>query len=148
MSKRGDEMAARARALVGARFRPQGREPARGLDCVGTAAAAAGVPPERVRRDYAMRGESLAAIERELAACGWLEAARPETEPGDIIVCEAGPAQWHLLIATATGYVHADAGLGLVVERLFPVRWPIVGVWRADADADEDEGDDGGWEEE
>jgi cell wall-associated NlpC family hydrolase len=147
MSKCGDDMAARARALVGARFRPQGRDPARGLDCVGTAAAAAGVPPERVRRDYAMRGETLAAIERELIAFGCEPVAASAIRPGDIIVCEAGPAQWHLLIATATGYVHADAGLGLVVERLFPVRWPIVGVWRADEDDCGDCGDCG-WEEE
>jgi hypothetical protein len=123
-------MAARARALVGVRFRPQGRDPAHGLDCVGTAAAAAGLPPERVRRDYAMRGESLAAIECELAIGGWREVPAGAREPGDIIVCEAGPAQWHLLVATATGFVHADASLGLVVERLFPVRWPIASVWR------------------
>jgi cell wall-associated NlpC family hydrolase len=144
MSKCGDDMAARARSLVGARFRPQGRDPARGLDCVGTAAAAAGVPPERVRRDYAMRGESLAAIERELIAFGCRMVAPSTICPGDVIVCEAGPAQWHLLIATATGYVHADAGLGLVVERPFPVRWPIAGVWRPD---DDDHDADGGWEE-
>jgi cell wall-associated NlpC family hydrolase len=134
MSRHGDELAARARTLVGTRFRPQGRDPRHGLDCVGTAAAAAGVPPGRVRRDYAMRGETLAAIEADLAAFGCREVAASDTEPGDIIVCESGPAQWHLLIATATGFVHADAGLGLVVERLFPVRWPIAGVWRSEED--------------
>lgn len=127
----GEEIAARARSYVGVRFRPQGRDPTTGLDCVGTAAAAAGVPTERVRSDYAMRGESLAAIEHELCDLGCQPMAGSAPAPGDIVVCEAGPQQFHLLIFTGAGFVHADAGLRMVVERPCPIPWPVLGVWRA-----------------
>lgn len=130
MSARGETIAARAQALVGTRFRPQGRDPALGLDCVGTAAAAAGVPPERVRRDYALRGEHLAEIEHGLCDLGCMPVVGQVVEPGDVMVCAAGPAQFHLVIATRSGFVHADAGLRLVVERPWPVPWRVAGVWR------------------
>jgi hypothetical protein len=128
---RGDEIAARAKALVGARFRPQGREPMLGLDCIGTAAAAAGIPPERIRRDYALRGQALAAIEHELCDLGCRPVPGRVVEAGDIMICEAGPAQFHLLVCTRDGFVHADAGLRRVVERPWPVPWRIAGLWRA-----------------
>ena len=70
MTKRGKDIAARARSLVGVRFRPQGRDPGIGLDCVGLAAVSADVPVERVRRDYALRGQRLAEIEHELCDLG------------------------------------------------------------------------------
>jgi hypothetical protein len=130
VSRRGEAVAARAQALVGARFRPQGRDPALGLDCVGTAAAAAGVPADRVPHDYALRGEHLADIEHGLCDLGCFPVADPVVEPGDVLVCVAGPAQFHLVVATESGFVHADAGLRRVVERPWPVPWRIAGVWR------------------
>ena len=131
MSFEGDRRVKRARALIGVRFRAQGRDPLAGLDCVGAAAAAAGIPPEVVRRDYAMQGESLGSIERDLAGLGCRKIPAGErTEGGDVIVCRTAPAQHHLLIATGTGFVHADARLGLVVERPLPVPWPVRAVWR------------------
>ena len=51
MSLRGHRIARRARSLVGVRFRPQGRDPMLGLDCVGAAAAAAEEPACRLPRD-------------------------------------------------------------------------------------------------
>lgn len=130
MSRSGDEIAARARALVGVRFRPQGRDPRLGLDCVGTAAAAVGVAAERIRGDYQLRGQTLAEIEHDLCDLGCRPVPEAAAEPGDVIVCEAGPAQFHLLLFTGGGFVHADAGLRMVVERPGPVPWPIGGVWR------------------
>lgn len=127
MSDQGDVIAARARGLVGLRFRPQGREPALGLDCVGTAAAAAGVA---VRADYALRGDHEAAIEAGLAELGCARVAQDESEAGDVAVCRAGPAQFHLLVLTDGGFVHADAGLRRIVERPLPAPWPVLGVWR------------------
>src|SRR5205085_2260015 len=47
-----DEVVARARAMIGVRFRPQGRSAVQGLDCMGLAAVAMGVPADRVRGDY------------------------------------------------------------------------------------------------
>jgi hypothetical protein len=65
----GEEVAARARLLVGVRFRAQGRSPQTGLDCVGLAASALGV--ERARADYALRGGDLDLLARELKPLGW-----------------------------------------------------------------------------
>jgi lipoprotein Spr len=127
----GEEIAARARSFVGVRFRPQGRDPTQGLDCVGLAAAAAGIPLERVRRDYSLRGGSRTAIERELRILGCMPIGPDEVEAGDILVCETGPAQLHLAVLTAGGFVHADAGLGMVVERPDPLSWPVRSIWRA-----------------
>jgi hypothetical protein len=129
----GPEIAARARALVGTKFRPQGRDPALGLDCVGTAARAAGLPAERVPGDYALRGGRLAEIEHVLCDLGLQPVASEEAEAGDIMVCEAGLAQFHLAVLTETGFVHADAGLRMVVERPCPLPWPILSLWRAPA---------------
>jgi cell wall-associated NlpC family hydrolase len=133
-------MAARARALVGTPFRPQGRDPRYGLDCVGTAAAAAGLSGGEVPRDYPLRGQRLAEIEHELCEFGWRPVPGTKTAPGDVIVCRTGPAQFHLAVALVTSVVHADAGLRRVVERPWPLPWPIEGVWRCAAG--EEEGED------
>jgi cell wall-associated NlpC family hydrolase len=130
MSTRGDDIATRARALVGTRYRPQGRDPRFGLDCVGTAARAAGVDVERVRGDYPLRGPELAEVEEGLCDLGCMPVAGGAAEAGDVVVCRPGPGQIHLLVATDTGFVHADAGLRLVVERPGPAPWPVLGVWR------------------
>ncbi|MEA2999176.1 MAG: hypothetical protein QOK17_1009 [Sphingomonadales bacterium] len=129
MSTLGERIAARARALVGRRFRPQGRAPEHGLDCVGTAAVAIDVAPERVPRDYRLRGEHLAQIEQELATLGCTRVAEGMAT-GDVIVCRSGPAQFHLLVCTGDAFVHADALLRRIVERPMPAPWPVVGVWR------------------
>jgi murein DD-endopeptidase / murein LD-carboxypeptidase len=125
-----ERMAARARSLIGVRFRPQGRDPETGLDCVGAAAAAAGLPPHRIRRDYALRGAALAEIEHELCDLGLLPVRSKDAQAGDVVVMEAGPAQLHLAVFTGTGFVHADAAIGRVVERPGPAPWPVLATWR------------------
>lgn len=130
MSLTGHRIARRAQALVGIRFRPQGRDPMLGLDCVGTAAAAAGLPPGRVRRNYALRGQHLAAIEHELCDLGCQPVPVEQAAAGDVLVCEAGPAQFHIVVRTWNSFVHADAGLRRVVERPLPLPWPVAGAWR------------------
>jgi hypothetical protein len=127
---KGVEIAARARALVGIRFRPQGRDPANGLDCVGTAALACGIPSENVPRDYALRGQTLDEIERRLSGFGCRLAASDSPKPGDVAVCRAGPAQFHMVIITPSGFVHADAALRRVVQRPCPIPWTIESAWR------------------
>ncbi len=116
----------RARALVGVRFRPQGRSAETGLDCAGLVAAALDVGS--VRRDYALRGGSLAALERELTSAGLRRVS--EALQGDVLVMNAGPGQLHLGIVAGSGMVHADAGLRRVVERPGPPEWPVLGIWR------------------
>ena len=134
MAGRGAEIAARARALVGVRFRSQGRDPQTGLDCVGLAAIAAEVPPERVPRDYTLRGEHLAAIEATLDRAGFQRRDGLQAGAGDVAVMKVGPAQLHLAVLIDNGFVHADARLRRVVERPAPLPWPMLSVWRANED--------------
>lgn len=128
MSGRGAGIAARARALVGTRFRPQGRDPSVGLDCVGLAAAALDVPPARIDGGYAARGHCLDALEAALRGLGCVPVE--SAEAGDLIVCRPARDQLHLLVCTGAGCVDADARLRRVVERPAPPLWPIVGIWR------------------
>lgn len=126
MTKRGDAVAARARRLVGVRFRPQGRTKETGLDCVGVVAAALRVGA--VRSDYGLRGGSLRGLEAELERAGMkrIDLVRP----GDVLVLRAGAEQLHLAVATEGGFVHAHAGLGRVVEAPGIPEWPLLGIWR------------------
>ena len=124
--RRGEAVAARARALVGTRFRAQGRG-RDGLDCVGLVAAALGRGD--VRRDYDLRGGCLARLEAELRGAGLVPGQG--LAAGDVVVMRAGPGQLHLGVWTGGGLVHADAGLRRVVERPGEVPWPVVSTWRA-----------------
>ena len=137
MSRRGDRIVARARSLIGTPFRPQGRDPLHGLDCVGAAAHAAGLSATDVRRDYALRGQALAEIEHEMCDIGCQPVQWHRIEHGDFVVCETGPAQFHIVVATPGGFIHADASLRRVVERPLPLPWPPVGVWRSIDEEDE-----------
>jgi lipoprotein Spr len=122
--------ASRARALIGVRFRPQGRSRDVGLDCVGLAALAFGVQaPAR----YTLRGGDAAAIGAMIDRTGLrrVDSVRPD----DLLLCLAGPGQLHLLVRTDHGFVHADAGLRRVVEAPGMPRWPILGIWRRQEEA-------------
>lgn len=126
MRSRPDDIVARARALIGTRFRPQGRSREEGLDCVGLVALAIGV--HDVPRDYALRGQSVRRMAHELRTAGL--SSVDSMAPGDVLVLSPGPAQLHLGILTGSGLVHGDAGLLRVVERPLPLPWPILGIWR------------------
>jgi cell wall-associated NlpC family hydrolase len=128
MPRPNDEVARRARSLIGTRFRPQGRG-RDGIDCVGVAAFALGLPAAVVRRDYALRGAALEDLAGVLRGLGLAEVEA--AAPGDIAVFVPGPAQLHLGVVTAGGaFVHADLGLKRVVERPLPAPWPSAGLWR------------------
>lgn len=122
------EYAERARALVGIRFRPQGRDPRIGLDCVGLILATFAIPSDLVRRNYRLRGDHRAEIERELAK--HFRPARSAWRPGDLMLIAVSFDQFHLGVRTGRGFVHADARLGRVVEMLGEPRWPVLGTFR------------------
>jgi lipoprotein Spr len=126
MTNKGEVIAARARSLVGVRFRPKGRSMTGGFDCVGLAAAAAGVA--HVSDDYALRGGDLETLGIDLRKAGFRPCGAPI--PGDVLVLRVGPEQLHLGIWTGGGLVHADAGLRRVVERPGEPPWPVIGIWR------------------
>jgi hypothetical protein len=127
---KGVDIAARACAVVGTRFRPQGRTAREGVDCVGVAAFACGLPSERVPRNYALRGQALGEIEGQLRDLGCRRVADHVLELGDIVLCRPGPAQYHMVIITPFGFVHADAALRRVVQRPYPIPWTLESAWR------------------
>lgn len=122
----GAAIVARARSLVGVRFRAQGRSAATGLDCIGLVAEALGLssPPA----DYRLRAGSAPELESGLAAAG-LRRARTDAAEGDVLVMQPAPHQLHLGIWTGGGIVHADARLRRVVERPGEPPWPVIGIW-------------------
>ena len=126
----GEALARQALALVGVPFRLHGRSAQTGVDCVGLVAVAAwraghaGVAPDR----YAMRGGRLEEIEAWLEIAGLRRAG--EMRRGDVVLVQAGARQFHVMVFTGAGFVHAHAGLGHVVEMPGENPWPVVGVWR------------------
>ncbi|PAX07012.1 hypothetical protein [Sphingomonas lenta] len=124
----GKRAAAAALGALGVRFRLHGRDVASGLDCVGLAALAmrAGGYAGEAPSGYRLRGGDLA---RVAAAVEGLVAA-DGSAPGDLLLFRPGPGQLHLAVRTARGFVHADAGLGRVVERPGADPWPLIGAWR------------------
>lgn len=123
------DYAARARESVGTRFRPQGRAPELGLDCVGLVLAAFDLPADEVRRDYRLRGdhrrEMLAAFAKRFR-----RVPAKQRSVGDVLVLKVAPEQLHLAIVTAAGFVHADARRGKVVETPGMPSWPLLAVFR------------------
>jgi hypothetical protein len=122
------DYAARARALVGTRFRAQGRGEG-GLDCVGVVLATFGIEVQSKRRDYQLRGNDLHELREQLAL--HFRRVRPaELRAGDVLLLEAGARQLHLAVRTSHGFVHAHAGIRWVVETPGMPEWPMLGVYR------------------
>lgn len=121
---------AAARGCVGARFRPQGRVPATGLDCVGLVAFAlteAGAEVA-VPRGYALRGGDPGEVERVLAGAGLRRVV--DRRAGDVLVCASGPGTLHLAVDGGGSVIHADAGARQVVERPGEAPWPVIARYR------------------
>ena len=116
----------RARALVGCRFRPQGRDPELGLDCVGLACATYRLPVEHVPRDYRLRGDDKRLQSQLARYFTVISAARP----GDLAVLGVAADQLHFALLSERGFIHADAGLRKVVETPGSPPWPILSTHR------------------
>lgn len=123
------DYAARARTFVGLRFRPQGRIPELGLDCVGLIICTFGLSSGLVRCDYRLRGCHLSEL---LAGLGGPFRRIPgkNARAGDVLVLQVARDQWHLAVVTDQGFIHADARLGKVVETAGAPTWPISAVFR------------------
>lgn len=119
----------RARALVGTRFRPQGRMPEHGLDCVGLILCAFDLPLDMARSDYRLRGLYRAEIEQGLRQ-NFRRIPKRWQRTGDVMLLGVAPDQLHLAIASGAGFVHADAKLGRVVETPGAPPWAVLGVFR------------------
>ena len=118
----------RARALVGTRFRLQGRDVQFGLDCVGLVLTAFRLPLSAVRGDYALRGTARADIEAAIRP--WFRRVPTRwAREGDLMLIEAGTDVLHLGIRSSEGMIHADARFG-VVERPGVLPWPVLAIYR------------------
>lgn len=120
------DYAKRARALIGTRFRPQGRDEL-GLDCVGLVLATFEIPSDRARRDYRMRGDHLRELLAQLQH-HFRKAGRDR--PGDVLLMRLAEDQVHLGVRTDVGFVHAHAGIGRVVETPGFPAWPVKAIYR------------------
>ena len=118
-----EEIISVARSLVGVPFRHQGRDPAIGLDCIGTISCVAtrlGIPHED-RRDYP-----------ETPGSGQLEKALDEQEalervyvlePGCIVAMRISRALQHVGVYTGSTLIHAWKNAGKVCEHDFDALW-------------------------
>jgi hypothetical protein len=120
--------AERARALVGTRFRVQGRDP-EGLDCVGVAIATYRVPAGDVRRDYRLRGDHEVEIRVALTE-HFRRVPATQLRAGDLMLMRVSNDQLHFGIRTEAGFVHAHARLLSVVETPGMPEWPLIGAFR------------------
>jgi hypothetical protein len=77
---------------------------------------------------YALRGGDAALVADKIDKTGLMRVS--DAAPGDVMLMRTGPGQLHLAIKTKRGFVHADAGLGRVVERPGAPEWEILGLWR------------------
>jgi len=125
----GQDYCERARALVGTRYRPQGRDPKAGLDCVGLVLVTYGIALDAVRRNYRLSGDHRAEIERELAPFFLCKRANGPCRD-DLMLLAVSAEQLHFGIRTDLGFVHADARLGRVVETPGTPRWPLLATYR------------------
>ena len=117
--------------MVGVRFRPQGADPATGLDCVGlvwAAYAAVGKPLVRPF-GYPLRGWRLLRIEAALVAAGFV-CVDDNMCAGDVALIAHPARQYHLALLGPDTFIHAHAGLRRVTETPLDAATRAAARWR------------------
>jgi murein DD-endopeptidase / murein LD-carboxypeptidase len=122
-----DKLIARARSVLGAPFRLHGRDPETGLDCVGLIAWVYELGTN-IPAGYALRGGDGARFAQIISALG-LTKRRAAFRAGDLLLMQAGAAQFHLGLWTGTSLIHADAMLRRTVEMPGTPPWQVIGAW-------------------
>ncbi len=125
-------LAREVEALVGSPFRLHGRDPATGLDCLGllSAAMARAGRPIALPTGYSLRITCLDAWMPDPLTCG-LRPAKGRFVPGDVVLLQPSPVQFHLAIADRKlDWVHAHAGLRKVVRDAVLPSGTIIHHWR------------------
>lgn len=117
--------------MLGVRFRPQGCDPATGLDCVGLVWAAYAAAGRRLVRPqgYPLRGWSRERIEAALAVAGFGSVDDPMRE-GDVALIAHPARQFHLTLLGSETFIHAHAGLRRVAETPLDALTRAAARWR------------------
>jgi hypothetical protein len=118
----------RAQALVGTRFRLQGRGEG-GVDCVGLVLSTFGISADEVRPDYRIANNDIEEVRTRLDE-HFRRIGKAKLRSGDVMLLAAGKQQLHLAVRTERGFVHAHAGIRRVVETPGMPEWPLLGVYR------------------
>ena len=132
--KRAERMVFAARAMIGAPFRLHGRNPPTGLDCIGLAlrvleqAGHKRLGGGMIPAAYSVRGGTAEQFGTTMRAAGLRTVRRAKA--GDLVLAQAGVAQFHLMIRIDAGHVHADASLGKVAEMPGASPWPVIAYFR------------------
>lgn len=121
------DVVARARGLIGTRFRLHGHDPATGLDCVNLVALACGVTAH-VPTGYPLRGGDAARYAAQIDGFAKRRSGTPQI--ADAVLMTMGPQQFHLGIWTGTSLIHAHAGLRRVVETPGAITQPVFACWQ------------------
>lgn len=132
MSERGQELADAAQALLGTSFKLHGRDPKRGIDCVGLVLCSLRIigrhpvaPPA-----YALRNTGIEHLLPTISANGFAQSMDSQL-PGDLIIVRPAVSQFHIAIAASDQHIiHAHAGLRRVVRSPQPADLSIVCRWR------------------
>lgn len=116
--------------MLGAPFRPQGCDPATGLDCVGLVWAAYRAAGCMLRRPhgYPLRGWTRRRVEAALVAAAFAPADRADT--GDVALIAFPAGQFHLGLIGPVSLIHAHAGLRRVVETPLGEAMRGAAIWR------------------
>ena len=128
----GAALARAAEALVGTKFRLNGRDSATGLDCVGLLAAALTAigKPAPLPTGYTLKLRNLDHWLPNPAVCGFAITAQPMIA-GDVVLLDLGPCQHHLAIIAGTDrFIHAHAGLRRIIVGSGPLPGPVRLQWR------------------
>jgi hypothetical protein len=110
----------RAFRLVGTPFRPQGRDPATGLDCLGLVICAFQLPRIELPT-YRMTDGCWPSVEREVVR--WFEPAERTDSRNNGLAIFRLPRSFHFGVTSGAYLVHADMALGRVALRRLPIRF-------------------------
>lgn len=123
-----EDIVRRARALVGVKFRPQGRRADLGLDCVGVVLQVYRIASAE-QPSYRLRGQHAEALKAALLTY-FDEVPYQHLRPGDALLMQVADEQVHMAVHCGRSIVHADARIGRVVETPGRPPWPILSIHR------------------
>lgn len=110
----------RAAHLVGTLFRPQGRDPATGLDCLGLVICAFQLPFTEVPT-YRSTDGCWPSVEREVAR--WFKSVGQSALKNNDLAVFQLTRSFHFGVISGAYLIHADASLGKVAARRLPSRY-------------------------